>query len=89
MYFVIFSSTVAFEEFFLRSRKAWRPLIKLFLTPVGLQVVKCVHWKVSVGLRCESAENIFFLKYNSPSHTCIQESYFCICRLKFFASLIS
>ena len=58
MYFVMFSSTVAFEEFFLRSHKAWRPLMKLFLTPVGLQVVKCVHWKVSVGLRCAKVSRI-------------------------------
>ena len=58
---------MAFEEFFLRSRKVWRPLIKLFLMPVGLQVVKCVHWKVSVGLRCTKVLRIYaFLNIIRP-----------------------
>ena len=47
----MFSSNVAFEELVLRSLKA-SPLIKPFLTPGGWQEVKCVYWKVSVGLKC-------------------------------------
>ena len=45
------SSNVAFQELALRSLKA-SPLIKPFLTPGGWQEVKCVYWKVSVGLKC-------------------------------------
>ena len=47
----MFSSNVAFEELVLRSLKA-SPLMKPFLTPGGWQDVKCVYWKVSVGLKC-------------------------------------
>ena len=47
----MFSSNVAFEELVLRSLKA-SPLIKPFLMPGGWQEVKCVYWKVSVGLKC-------------------------------------
>ena len=46
----MFSSSEAFEEFVLRSFKA-SPLIKLFLTPGARQEVKCLYWKVSVGLK--------------------------------------
>ena len=47
------SSNVAFQELALRSLKA-SPLIKPFLTQTGgrRQEVKCVYWKVSVGLKC-------------------------------------
>ena len=48
---VMFSSNVAFEELVLRSLKA-SPLMKPFLTPGGWQDVKCVYWKISVGLKC-------------------------------------
>ena len=47
----MFSLKVAFEELVLRRRNA-SPLIKPFLTPGGWQNVKCVYWKVSVGLKC-------------------------------------
>jgi len=47
----MFSLKVAFEELVLRRRNA-SPLIKPFLTPGGWQDVKCVCWKVSVGLKC-------------------------------------
>ena len=58
---------MAFEELFLRSPKAWRPLIKLFLMPVGFQLVKCVHWKVSVGLRGAKVSRIYaFLNIIRP-----------------------
>ena len=46
----MFSLKVAFEELVLRRRNA-SPLIKPFLTPGGWQDVKCVYWKVSVGLK--------------------------------------
>ena len=45
------SSNVTFQELVLRCLKA-SPLIKPFLTPGGWQEVKCVYWKVSVGLKC-------------------------------------
>ena len=45
------SSIVAFQELVLRNLKA-SPLIKSFLTPGGWQEVKCIYWKVSVGLKC-------------------------------------
>ena len=45
------SPNVAFQELVLRCLKA-SPLIKPFLTPGGWQEVKCVYWKVSVGLKC-------------------------------------
>ena len=45
-------SNLAFEELVLRSLKA-SPLINPFpLRPGGWQEVKCVYWKVSVGLKC-------------------------------------
>ena len=43
------SSKVVCEEFVLRSLVA-SPLIKPRFTPGGWQEVKCVYWKVSVGL---------------------------------------
>ena len=53
----MFSSNVTFEELVLRSLKA-SPLIKPFLTPGGWQDVKCVYWKVSVGLKCVRTSRI-------------------------------
>ena len=44
------SSNFAFEELVLRSLRASR-LMKPFLTPGGWQELKCVYWKVSVGLK--------------------------------------
>ena len=43
------SSKIVCEEFVLRSLVA-SPLTKARLTPGGWQEVKCVYWKVSVGL---------------------------------------
>ena len=42
---------VSFEEFVLRIRKA-SPLTNPFYTLGGSQELKCVSWKVSVGLKC-------------------------------------
>ena len=48
----MFSSKVSFfEEFVLRIRKA-SPLTNPFFTLGGWQEVKCVYWKVSLGLKC-------------------------------------
>ena len=47
----MFSSKVSLEEFVLRIRKA-SPLTNPFSTLGGWQEVKCVYWKVSVGLKC-------------------------------------
>ena len=70
----MFSSNVAFEELVLRSLKAL-PLIKPFLTPGGWQEVKCVYWKVSVGLKWVRTSRMdSFL--NLLPYACIQESYF-------------
>ena len=43
----------AFEELVLRSLRA-----SPFLTPGGWQGLKCVHWKVSVGLKCAHTSRI-------------------------------
>ena len=53
------SSHVAFEEWVLRSLKA-SSLIKPSLTPGGWREVKCVYWKVSVGLKRVHMSRIFF-----------------------------
>ena len=47
----MFSSKVSFEEFVLRIHKA-SPLTNPFFMLGGWQEVKCVYWKVSVGLKC-------------------------------------
>ena len=47
--FEILSSNVVSEEFVLSSLSA-SPLIKPLFTPTGWLEVKCVYWKVSVGL---------------------------------------
>ena len=75
----MFSSNVAFEELVRRNLKA-SPLIKPFLTPGGWQEVKCVYWKVSVGLTevRSHVENGFFLKSFALLYACIQKSYFFI-----------
>ena len=72
------SSTVAFQELAVRNLKA-SPLIKPFLTSGGWQEVKCVYWKVSVGLPCVRTSGIdSFLNLLPYMSACIQESYFCI-----------
>ena len=48
---IMFSSKVSFEEFVLRIRKA-SPMANPFFMLGGWQEVKCVYWKVSVGLKC-------------------------------------
>ena len=50
-------SNFAFEELVLNSLRP-SPLIKRFLTPQGWQELKCVYWKVSVGLRCVHTSRI-------------------------------
>ena len=44
------TSNFAFEELVLGSLRA-SPLMKPFLMPGGWQELKCVYWKVSVGLK--------------------------------------
>ena len=64
----MFSLKVAFEELVLRRRNA-SPLIKPFLTPGGWQDVKCVYWKVSVGLKCVRTSRIDSSLNLSPLYT--------------------
>ena len=53
------------EEFVLRRCRA-SPLINPFLTPGGWQEEKCVHWKVSVRLKCVRISRIACLLNLSP-----------------------
>ena len=64
----MFSSNVVFEEFVLSSLRAL-PLIKPFLMPGGWQEVKCVYWKVSVGLKCVRTSRMDSLLNLSPLYT--------------------
>ena len=64
----MFSLKVAFEELVLRRRNA-SSLIKPFLTPGGWQNVKCVYWKVSVGLKCLRMSRIGSSLKLSPLYT--------------------
>ena len=64
----MFSSNVVFEEFVLSSLRA-SPLTKPFLTPGGWQEVKCVYWKVSVGLKCVRTSRMDSLLNLSPLYT--------------------
>ena len=53
--YLLFSILRAFSAIFtLRVEDPFKasPLMKPFLTPGGWQEVKCVYWKVSVGLKC-------------------------------------
>ena len=54
--FSVFSSKGSFEEFVLKSLKA-SPFTKPLFTPGGWHEVKCVYWKVSVGLKCVRKSN--------------------------------
>ena len=68
------SSEVVCEGFVLRSLIA-SPLIKPRFTPRGWQEVKCVYWKVSVGLDLKdrvSLKSIPFVYY------CVKESNFAL-----------
>ena len=64
----MFSLKVAFEELVLRRRNA-SPLIKPFLAPGGWQDVKCVYWKVSVGLKYVRTSRIDSSLNLSPLYT--------------------
>ena len=62
------SSNFAFEEIVLTSLRAL-PLMKSFLTPGGWQALKCVYWKVSVGLKCMRTPRIECFLNRSPLYT--------------------
>ena len=64
----MFSLNVAFEELVLRSLRA-SPLMKPLLTPGGWQDVKCVYWKVSVGLKCVRTSRMDSFLNLSPLYT--------------------
>ena len=77
--FSVFSSKGSFEEFVLRSLKA-SPLTKPLFTSGGWYEVKCVYWKVSVGLKfvCKSsAESQFFKSFGLAVYSSIQERRLC------------
>ena len=72
--FSVFSSKGSFEEFVLRSLKA-SPFTKPLFTPGGWHEVKCVYWKVSVGLkfvRKSSAES--FLNLSALQYTVVSKN---------------
>ena len=62
-----------FEEFVLSNRRA-SPFIKPFLTPNGWQDVKCVYWKVSVGLKCVRMSRIDVLLNRLPLYTIVSRN---------------
>ena len=56
------------------SNRRASPFIKPFLTPKGWQDVKCVYWKVSVGLKCVHMSRIdVLLNRFAFGHNCIQK----------------
>ena len=77
--FSVFSSKGSFEEFVHKSLQA-SPFTKPLFTPGGWHEVKCVYWKVSVGLKfvCKSsAESQFFKSFGLTVYGSIQERRLC------------
>ena len=68
--FSVFSSKSSFDEYVLKSLKAF-PFTKPLFTPGGWHKVKCVHWKVSVGLKCVRKSSTESFLNLSPLYTVV------------------
>ena len=68
--FSVFFSKSSFEEFVLKSLKA-SPFTKPLFTPGGWHKVKCVYWKVSVGLKCVRKSSTESFLNLSPLYTVV------------------